>query len=139
MRLRTSRWFNQAVAVERGSLVFSLQVERLVKLQQHGEKSADWQVFPTREWNYALAVDPAHPEKDLAVTETPIGAVPFSAKDTGVRIAARGRQVTSWVADDGAANPLPESPVASEAAEERLTLLPYAAKLRITAFPVLKG
>jgi len=141
MPLRTSRWFNQAVAVERGALVFSLAVgEDWVKLQQHGEKSADWQVFPTQDWNYALAVDPAHPEKDLTVTETPIGAVPFSARDTGVRIAARGRQIPSWVADDGAANPLPESPVASDSPEERLTLLPYAAaKLRITAFPVLKG
>ena len=69
-----------------------------------------------------------------------MGSVPFSAKDTGVRIAARGRQLTSWVADDGAANPLPESPVISDSPEERLTLLPYAAaKLRITAFPVLKG
>ncbi|MGA7524810.1 MAG: beta-L-arabinofuranosidase domain-containing protein [Acidobacteriaceae bacterium] len=141
MHLRTSRWFHEAVAVERGSLVFSLQVgEDWVKLQQHGEESADWQVFPTHDWNYALAVDPAHPETDLAVTETPVGSVPFSAQGSGVRIAARGRQVTSWVADDGAANPLPESPVASECPEERLTLLPYAAaKLRITAFPVLKS
>lgn len=141
MRLRTSRWFNQAVAVERGPLVFSLAVgEDWVKLQQHGEQSADWQVFPTHQWNYALAVDPAHPDRDLAVAETPVDSVPFSAQGTGVRIEGRGRQVTSWVADDGAANPLPESPVASESPEERLTLLPYAAaKLRITAFPVLKS
>ncbi len=141
MQLRTSRGFNQSVAIERGPLVFSLAVgESWVKLRQNEQKSADWQVFPTREWNYALAVDLAHPDKDLAVTETPMGSVPFSAKETGVRIAARGRQVPSWVADDGAANPLPESPVASDSPEERLTLLPYAAaKLRITAFPVLKG
>jgi hypothetical protein len=141
MRLRTSSGFNQAVTIERGPLVFSLAVgEDWVKLKQYGQQSADWQVFPTRPWNYALAVDPTAPEKDLDVTETPVGSVPFSAKGTGVRIAAHGRQVTSWVADDGAANPLPESPVASESPEERLTLLPYAAaKLRITAFPVLKS
>jgi hypothetical protein len=141
MRLRTSRWFNQAVAIERGPLVFSLAVgEDWVKLKQYGQRSADWQVFPTRPWNYAMAVDPAHPEKDLVVTETPIGSVPFSVQDTGVRIEGRGRQITSWVADDGAANPLPETPVASESPEERLTLLPYAAaKLRITAFPLLKS
>jgi hypothetical protein len=57
-----------------------------------------------------------------------------------VRLEAQGRQVNAWRADDGAANPLPESPVASEEPEEPLTLLPYAAaKLRISAFPLLKS
>ena len=37
------------------------------------------------------------------------------------------------------ANPLPQSPVASLELAEEITLIPYAAaKLRITAFPVLK-
>ncbi len=141
MRLRTSRWFHDAVAVERGPLVFSLEVgEDWEKLKNNGLRSADWQVFPTGPWNYALAVDPAHPEASLLVTETPVGAGPFTKPGIGVRIEARGGQVNAWRAEDGAANPLPESPLASEEPEERLTLLPYAAaKLRITAFPVLKS
>jgi hypothetical protein len=38
------------------------------------------------------------------------------------------------------ANPLPQSPVESDQAEETITLIPYAAaKLRITAFPQCKS
>jgi hypothetical protein len=38
------------------------------------------------------------------------------------------------------ANSLPQSPVASDQAEETITLIPYAAaKLRITAFPECKS
>jgi hypothetical protein len=141
MQLRTSRWFHDAVAIERGPLVFSLEVgEDWVKLRDNGLRSADWQVFPTRPWNYALAVDPVHPEANLRVMERPVGTGPFTATGTGVRLEAQGRQVNAWRADDGAANPLPESPVASEEPEEPLTLLPYAAaKLRISAFPLLKS
>ena len=50
------------------------------------------------------------------------------------------RKVSKWRAVDGVADPVPESPVASEEAKETITLVPYgAAKLRITAFPQLKS
>jgi hypothetical protein len=141
MELRTSRWFHDAVAVERGPLVFSLEVgEDWVRLRDNGLQSADWQVFPTRPWNYALALDPVNPGASLRATETPVGTAPFAKSGTGVRLEARGRQINPWRADDGAANPLPESPVSTDEPEEPLTLLPYAAaKLRITAFPLLKS
>lgn len=58
---RVSRWFNDSIAAERGPLVFSLNVgESWVKLRDRG-MTADWQVFPTAPWNYALNVDPAAP------------------------------------------------------------------------------
>jgi hypothetical protein len=48
----------------------------------------------------------------------------------------KARKVDSWRAEDGVGNPVPQSPVASDQAQETITLLPYAAaKLRITAFP----
>jgi hypothetical protein len=52
----------------------------------------------------------------------------------------RARKIAEWRAEDGVANALPQSPVASDQAEETITLIPYAAaKLRITAFPQCKG
>ena len=48
------------------------------------------------------------------------------------------RPLTDWDMLNGSAAPPPQSPVTSTAPLQPLTLIPYgAAKLRITAFPVL--
>jgi len=52
---------------------------------------------------------------------------------------ARGRRIPEWKLINGSAAPPPQSPVSSTEAVEPLTLIPYgAAKLRITAFPLLE-
>jgi hypothetical protein len=79
------------------------------------------------------------PEESIAITEIEVGQTPFSRAHAPVRLEAKGRQILPWRADDGAANPLPQSPVSSSEKEETLTLIPYAAaKLRVTAFAHLK-
>ena len=141
LRLRISRWFNNSIAVERGPLVFSYGVgEDWVKLADNGLGSADWQVFPTTPWNYALDMDADNPEDSIKATELPMDKAPFSKRHAPVQLLAQARQLKPWRADDGAANPLPQSPVASKEPKEALTLIPYAAaKLRVTAFPQLKS
>jgi len=135
---RVSRWFRDSVALERGPLVFSYGIgEDWVKLRDRG-MTADWQVFPTSAWNYALNVDEAS-AAGIAVQEEAIGERPFAARQAPVRLRVKARRVDAWRAEDGAANPLPQSPVASDQPEETITLIPYAAaKLRITAFPQCK-
>ena len=139
MQPRVSRWFHDSVAVERGPLVFSYGIgESWVKLRQRG-MTADWQVFPTTPWNYALQLDPADPAKGIAVTETAVGPAPFSRRHAPVHLTVKARKLDAWRAVDGATNPLPQSPVTTTEPEETLTLIPYAAaKLRITAFPQCK-
>jgi hypothetical protein len=57
-----------------------------------------------------------------------------------LKLKVKARRLTDWRAEDGAANTLPPSPVASDQPEETITLIPYAAaKLRITAFPLCKS
>ena len=140
MQPRASRWFNDSVAIERGPLVFSYPIgESWVKLRERG-MTADWQVFPTTNWNYALDLDLSKPTKSPQVTESEIGEQPFSRKAAPVSLKVKARRVLDWRAEDGAANPLPQSPVACDQPAEDLTLIPYAAaKLRITAFPVAKS
>jgi len=140
MAPRVSRWFNDSIAIERGPLVFSLNVgESWVKLRDRG-MTADWQVFPTAPWNYALKVDTAAPGTSIEVMEAEVASGPFTGKHTPVRLTVKARRLNGWRADDGAANPLPQSPVASDSPEETITLIPYAAaKLRITAFPQCKS
>jgi hypothetical protein len=140
MAPRVSRWFNNSVAVERGPLVFSFPIgESWVKLRDRG-MTADWQVFPTTQWNYALSIDTAAPEKSIAVTESKVSDVPFALAHPPVRLRVKARKLTAWRAEDGVADALPQSPVTSDQPEETIELIPYAAaKLRITAFPQCKS
>ena len=131
--------YKDSISVERGPLVFSYPIgESWVKLQDRG-MTADWQVFPSTSWNYALAVSSNESSK-LPVQESPVGTSPFSLKGTSVKLKVKARKLPAWRAGDGAADPVPQSPVTSAENEEQLTLVPYAAaKLRITAFPRLKS
>jgi len=138
MNPRLSRWFNNSVAIERGPLVFSYAIgESWVKLRDRG-LTADWQVFPTTPWNYALLIDestPSHGIETVARQSTPTTS-PFTARTTPIQLKVKARKVPDWRAEDGAPNPLPKSPVATTEPEASITLTPYAAaKLRITAFP----
>ncbi len=140
MTPRLTRGFHDSIAVERGPLVFSYSIgESWVKLRDRG-LTADWQVFPTAPWNYALKVDTDSPIKSIAVIETQVGESPFTSRNTPVRLSVKARKLDQWRAEDGVANPLPQSPVDSDEPEETISLIPYAAaKLRITTFPLVKG
>jgi hypothetical protein len=101
--------------------------------------TADWQVFPSSPWNYALAVSGEDKQK-LSVEELPMGESAFALAETPLKLQVKARKLPSWLAVDGVADPVPQSPVHSSEPEETITLVPYgAAKLRITAFPLLKS
>jgi glycosyl hydrolase family 127 (putative beta-L-arabinofuranosidase)/beta-L-arabinofuranosidase (glycosyl hydrolase family 127) len=136
---RVSQWFHDSVTVERGALVFSYGIgEDWLKLRDRG-MTADWQVYPTTQWNYALALDPASPSHNITAIEAEMNDRPFSAKHAPVKLHVKGRKLPAWRAEEGVATPVPQGPVASDQPEETITLIPYAAaKLRITAFPQLK-
>jgi hypothetical protein len=134
---KLSRGYNDSVSLERGPVVFSLPIgESWVKLRDRGI-TADWQVFPATQWNYALAVTPEDAHA-LPVEELPVSAVPFTLKGAPLKLQVNARKLTEWRAIDGVADPVPQSPIHSNEPEEKITLVPYAAaKLRITAFPQL--
>ena len=139
LRPRISRGFNDSVSIDRGPLVFSFPIgEDWVKLRDRG-MTADWQVFPSSQWNYALAVD-EQAIGTVAVKEAAVGKAPFTLKNAPITLEMEAGKVPAWRAVDGVADPVPQSPVSSGEPKERIMLVPYAAaKLRITAFPELKG
>jgi DUF1680 family protein len=140
MQPRVSRGFNDSLAIERGPLVFSYGIgEDWVKLRDRG-MTADWQVFPTTAWNYALTIDEKDPALSISVKESEVSEGPFARKSAPVELRVKARKIPAWRAEDGAADPTPQSPVVSNEPEEEITLIPYATgKLRITAFPFLKS
>jgi hypothetical protein len=134
---RVVKGYNSSAAIMNGPLVFSFPIgESWVKLRDRG-MTADWQVFPNSPWNYALAVSEEDVQK-LSVEELPIGESAFALAETPLKLRVKARKLPSWLAVDGVADPVPQSPVHSSEPEETITLVPYgAAKLRITAFPQL--
>jgi hypothetical protein len=134
---RVSRWFNRSVAIERGPLVFSHSPgEKWVKLRDR-PPTADWEVYPTQAWNYALAVD-ERTAPSIEVKEFPVEAKPFGSEKPAVTLTVKAHRFNEWKEVDGVAAAPALSPVHTATEEEVLTLVPYAtAKLRVTAFPSL--
>ncbi len=139
MASHLARGYHDSLSVNRGPLVFSYAIgEDWVKLRTRG-MTADWQVFPSSEWNYALSVQEENANV-LAVEEHSIGGSVFALDRTPVTIQVPARKVPGWQAVDGVADPVPQSPVLTQEAEETIRLVPdAAAKLRITAFPQAKA
>ena len=140
MQPRIARGFRNSVSVERGPLVFSYGIgEDWLKLRDRG-LTADWQVYPTTQWNYALDLQPGQPAAGITETLAEVGPVPFSRHQPPVSLEVGARKISAWRAEDGVAAVVPQSPVVADGALERVKLVPYAAaKLRITAFPEAAG
>ena len=144
MKPRATRRFNNALAIERGPLIFSLKIgekwKRVNEDKPHRElPHADWEVHPATPWNYALDIHEKTLEEDIVFKENPVGEIPFSPDGAPVTAAIEGIRIESWTLLKGSAGPPPRSPVLTEGTRERLTLIPYGCtNLRVTEFPTLK-
>ena len=149
MRGLVSTRYNEAVAVERGPLVYALKIgeewTRVNADKPHRElPHGDFEVRPTTPWNYGLIVDEQRPEASVRFEERPVGERPFSPEGAGVVATARGRQIPNWKLVRGWAGELSPADVAwadpgrrvSDQPIEDVTLIPYGCtNIRITEFP----
>jgi len=153
MRARASTRYNQAVAIERGPLVYALQIgeewTRVNADKPYRElPHADFEVRPTTPWNYGLILDDRRLEDSVRFEERPIGDRPFSPEGAGVIARARGQQIPGWKLVRGWAGELSPADVAwsdpgrsvSDQPAEDVTLIPYGCtNIRITEFPRARG
>ena len=138
MRIRVERRYNDAATVVRGPLVFSLRVGEAWRKVRGQEPHADYEVYPTAQWNYALALDERDPAKSFYVVKKAMGDSLFSPTGSPIELRAKGRLLPEWTLEHNAAAPPPKSPVKSDQPLVELTFVPYGcAKLRVTEIPVL--
>lgn len=138
MAVRAERRYNNAIAIHRGPLVYSLRIGEDWRYLKGEIPHADWEVHPTSTWNYALEWDDRDPAASIRFEDRPLGEMPFSPEGTPVVALIKGRRLPSWALHRNAAGPLPESPVTADTPVQTLTLIPYGCtNLRVTEFPTL--
>ncbi len=155
--LRTWQVNQNSVSVNYGPLTFSLKVEEEYNKMSSIETAiwdskwqagADQKKWPAYEivakspWNFGLILDDKKPEASFEVVrkEWPADNYPFSLANAPIELKTKGRQIPSWGIDkNGLVDVLPAYPAKASGPIEALTLVPMgAARLRISAFPVVK-
>lgn len=162
MQLAVKQWEQNknSVSINYGPLTFSLKIPETYK-REDSRSAATWdskwqpnadaskwpayEIFPAGKWNYGL-LSAGLSNASLAQAFTvkhkawPANNFPFTAEDVPVYIETTGAEIPGWGLDKyGLCSTLPQSPVTATTKQEKIQLIPMgAARLRISAFPVVK-
>ncbi len=144
MRPQVSLHYNEGVAVERGPLVYSLDIKEewsRINADVPGRElpHGDFEVRPASAWNYGLELPEESPEAAIRFEERPVGDRPFSPDGTGMAGHVSGRRVPDWGMAHGWAAEIRPGILESSEPLEELRLIPYGCtNIRVTEFPRLK-
>lgn len=158
MRLKTKTWEKNksSVSINYGPLTFSLKInEKYIRFDskataqydskwQENTDQSKWPSFeiqPDSPWNFGLAGNLSDP-RNFTITRKPWPAdnYPFTLAAVPIELKTKGKRIPAWTTDkyDLCAE-LPQSPVTTDQPVQDITLVPMgAARLRISAFPVVK-
>ncbi|MCA9258469.1 MAG: glycoside hydrolase family 127 protein [Planctomycetales bacterium] len=153
MPLQTSEWRHHSVAVERGPLVFALDVpSELHEVERPRPEGVPddamhrgyLEYVPKGPWNFGLPQEVAQQIADhtQAVVADEIPLNPWNSQSAPVSLEVTGVSLPDWRVSFNSAADLPLSPIeaSSQAQVRSLRLIPYGATtLRVSAFPTVSG
>lgn len=146
MDISTSTWYENAVAIERGPLVYALKMEEKWEKKEFNEPWYGpyyYQVTSSEPWNYGLIsfdrnkvnevakinIDPAKQKSEF----------PWNTENAPIEIKMKARIIPTWQLYNEMAGPQPFSFCSgAEGTEKEITLIPYGCTtLRISEFPIV--
>ena len=157
LKMRTWEKNKNSVSVNYGPLTFSLKIkEKYIRFDSKATAQYDskWQenadpskwpsfeILPDGPWNYGLVNNFSDLEKSFTIVRKPWPGdnFPFTNNSVPIELKTKGKRINGWSIDSyGLCAELPQSPVNTTQPAEEITLVPMgAARLRISAFPVVK-
>ena len=105
-------YFNDAVAVVRGALVYGAWIGQVITTKrEYAYDSKDLAITSTTPWNLALVVDRTNPSSSLTFTlNRPPTSVPYNSTAVPVTIMGTARVVNGWGTFKNAPQAPPNSP-----------------------------
>jgi hypothetical protein len=142
MHITVQKQVNNAVSVERGPLVYALEIkESEKKVKEFNVKGFfETEITPVSPWNYGLVLDGKSIEKNFTILKSPMPENPFIQGVTPLKLKAKAKQIPSWILDYNktAAFDVPYSPVASNEPTDEIILVPFGSEsLRLSIFPTI--
>ena len=134
MILKQSQWYKGSIAIERGPLIFGLDLKEEWRVLKEIQGVKDYTISTASDWNYALAND-RNGNVQGDIQESEVSKRPFSKDNPPVAITLQAKKVRDWEMVRNSAGDIPKAPLNLGEIEE-VKLIPFGCtKLRISQFP----